>query len=216
MSRDRFTEIQSSLKFYPEYNHAVAVVDPLWHSQIMLRHFMKNAASVAVPKGCSALDENTIHCKAHTGARSYMKSKPVKFGIRFYAVVGLKHAYVHSLWDNGSGNKTNVPPVQSYCKVFRDLRGSYDRFIDSNLINPKSASALWCLQMAHQTKLFKNSNKKRILVMDNFYTMHVLACQLRLLSEEGIGIIGTVHLNNVNAVNRPLLKEAISMICRKT
>jgi Transposase IS4 len=111
MSRDRLTEIRSSLKCYPEHDHAVAVVDPLWHSRIMLHHFMKNAASVAVPKGCSALEENTIRCKARTGARSYMKSKPVKFGIRFYAVVGWKHAYVHSLWDNGSGNKINVPPA---------------------------------------------------------------------------------------------------------
>jgi Transposase IS4 len=111
MSQDRFTEIRSSLKFYPEYDHAVAVVDPPWHSRIMLHHFMKNAASVAVPKGCSALDENTIRCKVRTGARSYMKSKTVKFGIWFYAVVGWKHAYVHSLWDNGSGNKRNVPPA---------------------------------------------------------------------------------------------------------
>ena len=84
----------------------MAVVDPLWYSQIMLHHFMKNAASAGVPKGCSTLDENTTWYKACIGARSYMKSKPVKFGVRFYAVVGWKHAYLHSLWDNGSGNKS--------------------------------------------------------------------------------------------------------------
>jgi hypothetical protein len=84
------------LKFYSEYDHAVAIVEPLWHLQIMLHYFMKNAASVAVPKGCSALDENTICCKACTGERSYMKNKPVKFGIHFFAVVGWKYVYVHS------------------------------------------------------------------------------------------------------------------------
>ncbi len=215
ISRDMFKEIRSNLKFYPEYDHAVAVVDPLWHSRVMLHHFMKNAASIAVPRGCSALDENTIRCKARTGARSYMKSKPVKFGIRFYAVVGCQHAYLHSLWDNGSGNKTNVPPGQSYCKVFWQLRGPYDRCIDNNLVNTKSPSALWCLQMAHQTKLFKDANERRTLVMDNFYTRHVLARQLKILSDEDIRIIGTVRFNNVDAVNRPHLKEALSQISTK-
>jgi Transposase IS4 len=75
MSQDCFTEICSSLKFYPEHDHAVAVEDPLWNLQIMLYHFMKNAASMSVPKGCSALDENMICCKACTAARSYMKAR---------------------------------------------------------------------------------------------------------------------------------------------
>jgi hypothetical protein len=32
MPHDRFIKICPSLRFYPEYNHAVAVVDPLCHS----------------------------------------------------------------------------------------------------------------------------------------------------------------------------------------
>ena len=216
MSRDTFKQIRSSLKFYPEYNHAVAVADPLWHSRIMLNHFMQNAASVAVPEGCSLLDENTIRCKVRTLSRSYMKNKPVKFGIRFYAVVGWKHAYLHSLWDNGTGNKTKVAPAEAYCKLFRDLRGPYHRCIDDSLVNPQSPSALWCLQMSHQTKLFKDSNKKRIIVMDNFYTRHVLARQVNQLSEDNIRIIGTVRFNNVDSVNRRHLKEAMTMMSSKS
>lgn len=213
MCRDRFKDIRSSLCFYPEYDHEIAVLDPLCHSRIMLQHFLKNASSVAVPKGCSAPDENTVRCKARTGARSYMKSKPVRFGIRFYAVVGSKHAYLHSLWDNGSGNKTNVPPEQMYCNVFRDLRGTYYRCM--TIVDPNSTSALWCMHMVHQTKLSKQSNEKRILFMDNFYTRHILANQLELLSEGDIRVIGTVLFNNVDSVNRPRLKEAYSTIASK-
>ena len=55
-------------------------------------------------------------------------------------------------------------------------------------------------------KIVLNSNKKRTLVMDNFYTRNVLAGQLRLISEEDIGIIGTVCFKNVDALNHPRLK----------
>lgn len=60
MSRDLFKNIRYSLKFYTEYDHSIAVMDTLWHSRIILIHFMKNSSSVAVPDGCSVLDENTI------------------------------------------------------------------------------------------------------------------------------------------------------------
>lgn len=53
---DTFTDISSSLRLYPGYDHAVAALNPLWHSQIMLQNFVKNTASIAVPKSCSALD----------------------------------------------------------------------------------------------------------------------------------------------------------------
>jgi hypothetical protein len=70
--------------------------------------------------------------------------------------------------------------------------------------------------MAHQTKLFKKSSEKRTLIMDNFYMRHVLvACQLSVLLEEDIQIIGTVHFNNVDSVNRPHLKEAMCMMSLK-
>ena len=64
MSRDNFTKIISNLKFYPKYEHDVAVKDPLWHSRVMLNHFLKNSTEVAVPVGCPELDENTVRCKA--------------------------------------------------------------------------------------------------------------------------------------------------------
>ena len=57
MSRDNFIKIRSNLKFYPKYEHGVAVKDHHWHSRVMLNHFFKNSTEIAVPVGCSALDE---------------------------------------------------------------------------------------------------------------------------------------------------------------
>jgi hypothetical protein len=50
ISQDRFKEILSSLKFYTEYNHAMAAERSLWHSRVMLRHVMRHSAPVPFPK----------------------------------------------------------------------------------------------------------------------------------------------------------------------
>lgn len=67
----------------------------------MLEHFGKNCAAPAVRTGVSTLFENNIRCKGRKAARSYMERKPVRFGIRFYAVAAWKHAYLHKFWANG-------------------------------------------------------------------------------------------------------------------
>ncbi len=87
LSRDDFETIRSHLRVYPAsaYSHAVASTDPLWHSRRLMEKFMKNAAKLAVPEGTSAFDENTARTKARTSAKSYIPSKPDKYGIRFYA-----------------------------------------------------------------------------------------------------------------------------------
>ena len=121
MSRNTFTQICSCVKLYPKYVHDVAANDPLWHSRIILEHFIKNSANIAVPDGAVAIDENTIMCKGRTRAKTHMCNKPIKFGILFYAVVGWKYTYLHSLWDNDSGNKSQVSAASRYCNVFRDM-----------------------------------------------------------------------------------------------
>eukprot|EP00644_Phytophthora_capsici_P014966 jgi/Phyca11/128420/e_gw1.76.136.1 len=54
----------------------------------------------------------TVATKARSKARTYMPSKPYKYGVRFYAVVGWDSLYVHSLWDNASGNTLPTAPAQ--------------------------------------------------------------------------------------------------------
>ena len=212
MSRNTFLHIRSCLRFYPdEENIPLKRQDPLWHSRNILNHFLQNAASIAVPDGPVTLDENTVRTKARTQAKSYIPNKPVKFGIRFYSVVGWKYAYLYSLWDNGSGNRTGQSPPQQYCKVFGELRNSYDKHIvldRDTLVDPDTPSALWTLQVAqlHQTQ--KSPSGKRVVFMDNFYTRHPLAQTIEKLTSDEIKVIGTIKLSNVDGVNMQRLQNA--------
>ena len=124
------------MKFYPKYDHDLASVDPMWHSCIMLEHFIKQRANITVPLSVSSLDENTLRCKAHTCARMFMKNKPTKYGIRFYAKVSWFEAYLHTFWDNGSGNKTGVSLGATYYRVFCKLQGVYNGKLDPRLVYP--------------------------------------------------------------------------------
>eukprot|EP00644_Phytophthora_capsici_P004431 jgi/Phyca11/109554/e_gw1.17.655.1 len=78
-----------------------AVRDPLYRCWGLLQHFQKHFAEIAVPIGASSLDEITVRTKARSPAKTYMPSKPDKYGLRFYAVSGWDYLYVHSLWDKG-------------------------------------------------------------------------------------------------------------------
>lgn len=135
-----------------------------------------------------------------------MKSKPVKFGIRFYAVVGWKYACLHRISDNGSGNKTGVAPIDRYTSIIRTLRGAVDRKIDGKIIGKHTPSALWCAKMAHKTAQNPTYSSKRLMIMDNFYTGHVLACQLTVLSDVECKILCTVRMNNMDYVNRDAVR----------
>lgn len=61
-----------------------------------------------------SLDENKVRFKGRSAAKTYMKSKPVRLGVRFYAVAGWKEAYLHRIWDNWSGKKTGVSAATGY------------------------------------------------------------------------------------------------------
>ena len=162
MSRDNFQSIRAHLKLThseESEDSELAAADPLWHSRKLLEHFQVNCASVAVPTGCSALDENTCRTKACSRARSYIKNKPHPYGVQFYTVVGSKYQYLFSFWDNHSGNKTGKTPVSSYTAVFCDMRGPVEKmFVNNGPIPKDSASALWITQIAHQVKKIKASS----------------------------------------------------------
>ena len=144
------------------YSHAEASADPLWHSRKLLEHFQRNITKVAVPIGTSALDEASVPTKARSTAPSYLPNKPDKYAIRFYSVVGSRNTYISSLMDNRSGNKTGLSGPEDFCRIYRDMRTPYNRiFTDSSTVDKDSPSALWILQMSHQTKLHKDTSGKR-------------------------------------------------------
>ncbi|EGZ07378.1 hypothetical protein PHYSODRAFT_529221, partial [Phytophthora sojae] len=143
--------------------------DPLRHSRLLLQHFQRKFASIAVPFGISSIDEIGVRTKARTLARPFMPLKPDKFAIRFYAVVGWESLYVHSFWDNGSGNTMPTTAAQRYTHLFPSLRHPLHVTLNRPDIpvDPKAAAALWVAMIAHQTKLHQSTTGRRLVVSDN-------------------------------------------------
>jgi hypothetical protein len=147
-----------------------------------------------------------------------MPNKPMKYGIRFYACVGSREMYCHSFWDNGSGNKVPLSPAERYTQLFRDLRTPFHKaYADDpsgkvSGVAKDTASALWTLQMAHQTKKQRDPSGKRSIFMDNFYTRHNLAEKVKVLTDGEIRITGTCRLNVIQSRNKVGVKKAIDML----
>jgi len=187
----------------------------------MLKHFQKNAANVAVPVGSSALEENTCRTSGRMGAKSYMLMKPIKFGIRFYAVVNSHEIYCSSLSDNGTGNHTGTTHAGRYLEAFWELRLPFKKCFQGNKkgmvsgVAKDRASALWTLQMAHQTRKQADPNDKCVFFMDNFYTHHILGEKLKTMTDNKARITGTVKLNLVNKVNSYSVKKAMELLADK-
>jgi hypothetical protein len=66
MSRTYFQQIHACDHFSSQqsYNGQTAANDPLWSCQSILQQFIQKSASIAVPVGVSALDENSCPTKA--------------------------------------------------------------------------------------------------------------------------------------------------------
>lgn len=169
------------LQLYPRYNYYEAIVDTLWNSRAMTENFLNNCTSLSGSLGVSSVDENKIRCKGRTAAHSYMKSKPMKLGIRYYMVVSCVIPFLDSLWDKHYGNKTKITPPVGYCTLFRELRSVYVRKIDENLVRKDSPSALWCLQMCRQVKVYPTEGGP-LYVIENFYARHLLAKNLLIMT----------------------------------
>ena len=219
MTRKRFIDIRTHITFRApkeqERDLQGQQDDPLWHSRSFMEHFARNSASIAVPTGTSALDENTARTKARTRARTYMPNKSDKYGVRFYSVVGTKHCYLSSINDNRAGNETDVPGAADFCRLFGELRTPFKKFVvDAKpcRIDPSSSSALWILQMALQAKRHCDPSGRRVFFTDNFYTRHNLAISLKAITDGECRLVGTVKFTNVDSTNRYYLFKAIEQL----
>lgn len=134
-----------------------------------------------------------------------MKLIPVKFGIRYYLLVGWDVPYVQYMWDKNSGNRSGIPPPVGSFTLFRELRCTYDGRVDGSIENIDSPSEMWCLHMWNQTKVHP-MDCGPCFVTDKFFTRHTLAKQLLELGDEDAIIRDTVGSNVVEAVNLPVLK----------
>ena len=216
MARDRFFAIRSHRKIHPD---GIAdddkLVDPLWFSRSFFDAFRKRSADLATLQGTVALDEMTQPTRCQNRAVSYMKSKPDKYGIRFYGLVGWRYLYLYSVVDNGSGNIDKTPPANRYIGTFPKLVTMFRKFADKSspannkdepAIDPSSPSAVWLMQMAHMAK--SNPSGTNHCFTDNFYTRHSLARGIDKITDGNTKLTGTCRLNFVDAVNKKLVAEA--------
>jgi len=124
--------------------------------------------------------------------------------VRFYAVVGWDSLYVHTLWDNASGNCEPTSPAQRYTELFPSLRTSLYNMLrrDDIAVSAKSATALWLAMIGHQAKLLRSPSGYRLVVSDNFYTRHTFAKAIRAFTDGEVHMTGTVRLNLVDKWNK--------------
>jgi len=159
------------------------------------------------------LDEASVRTEARTMASSYLPNKPDKNAIRFYAVLGSTNTYISSIVDNRAGNKTGESGPEAFCRVHREMKAKYNKTLGkSDIVDKDSPTALWILQMAHQTKLYPDPSGKRVFFTDNYYTRHTLAKELKAITDNEARLCGTVKFTNVDSINRAHLTEAISLM----
>lgn len=214
LSRNDFSDIRRCIRIYPSYDNDIAARDPLWHSRVIMNAFFRSAANIAVPTGVQTFDEISVRCSARTMAKTYMPNKPIKYGIRFYAIIGNPSMYIHSIYDNNSGSRIGMSPADAYCSLIRFLRGVAMRKFDQKMDKRDSASALRCLQIAHQTQP-SPQRTGRLLVTDNFYTRHLLAKQIQQLTDNEVNLLGTVRFNNIDSLKSKNVKDAVETLKRK-
>ncbi|POM66675.1 LOW QUALITY PROTEIN: Hypothetical protein PHPALM_17430 [Phytophthora palmivora] len=149
MPRTRFQDIRAALQFHAPNDSTIDKVrDPLWHSRVLLTHFQERFAD---PYWLYSIDKMTVRIKARSRERTYMSSKPDKYGVRFYSVVGWDSLYVHAIWDNGSGHNQQSTPAQRYTQQFPELRTSLHNILDRDdiFVSSKSVTALWLAMAGH-------------------------------------------------------------------
>ncbi len=116
--------------------------------------------------------------------------------------------------DNRTGNTTPESAPVVYCREFPQLRSAYNKILrgSDSYVDGNSPSALWVLQMAHQTLQSADPSGKRVFFTYNFYARHRLAQALKKITDGEARLVGTVKFTNVDATNSFHLKNAIELM----
>ncbi|OWZ19106.1 hypothetical protein PHMEG_0006690 [Phytophthora megakarya] len=171
VARTRSKNIRSALQFQAPGDPTLDKLhNPLWYSLTMLNHIQKQFAAFTVPTGISSIDEMTVATKACSKHTRACLPRHDKYGIMFYAVVGWDAVYVHTLWDNASGNTKQSIPAQRYTHLFPFHRASFYNTLRSNevAVSPSLTTALWLTLVGHQAKLLRSPSGYRFTVPDKF------------------------------------------------
>lgn len=229
MARYRFEELRGSLRVVPtevieEHNGSLDKRErqgpPVGYSFTTFA-FLRNRAETAVPTGASALDENSMPSKGRSPSISYIPSKTDKYAVRFYAVVGKQYNYLHTMFDNGSGNLTGICPIHRYCDIIPQLRRPITKSCEKeNSVPLTPASALWVGMVGTQVqkisvKTIDGDGTKRILFVDNYYTRHSFANSLSDFTDSEFQMIGTVRMNFIDKHNKKNVINGIISLSEK-
>ena len=226
MSQKRFREIRGNLVVSPaertdeKTNIPATYIDPLYYGRSIFNHFCKNSASIAVPTGAAAYDENSKRTKARTAAKQYMPNKPTKYALRFYANVFSKYHYCFSIFDNGRGNKSGINISSRYASIHTELRRAHIEFdIKTKSYDPSKTNALYVLMMAHASKKkamtsIKEVGIKRWYFTDNYYTRHTLGNHLKEFTDEEARLIGTCKTSVMDSDNLETVRVAVTKMSK--
>ena len=97
-------------------------------------------------------------------------------------------------------------------KIFGQILGKLG---PGSSIEKKAASALWLLQLVHQTKIYRPPNSSRVLYCDNFYTRPKLCEKVYEISDGDVRMTGTCKFSNIDAINRPAILDGIQLLKNK-
>ena len=121
------------------------------------------------------------------------------------------HPFLFSFVSNGAGNYSNKSLPEKHVEKYPELRTTcYKYLVGSKIINPKSPTALWALQLTHLA--MKDLPKARLCFMENFCTRHQLGEVIKIMMDGKIKITGTQRLNFIDNTNIANAKKAVSMV----
>ena len=178
--------------------------------------------TVAYTLGVFSLDEASIRTIGRCRAKTFMPNKPLKYGIRFYALNDWKSLYLQSFFDNGAGNEMGLTCEERFLQVFPAFRGAFTTFQqhickDKTVVGmeKEKQSWFWAGLLGCVSLFCRSPDRKRLVVTDNFYTRPGLAKAAKQLTQGEIRIIGTCRANYVGAPNRANVENGIRMMKAK-
>jgi hypothetical protein len=186
MSRNRFQDICGliSLMLPSTYDNDAANDDPLWSCRSVLDQFIQKSATVAVPVGVSALDEDSCATKAHTRAKTHL-----------HLVNRISMPYDFMLLLDIS--------MFIYRPCMMTEQGTTQVSLASKIIVEYFVS---------QTASLKASNGHNLIFCVNLYTRHSLVAALCKFSDGDVKIVGTVKFTKLGATNHFCVSQGIECL----
>lgn len=135
---------------------------------------MQNDFIVSVPARVRFFDGNNIRCKGRSLMRTYMKAKPERVGIRSERSWDKFTATCNPSLTMSPKNVQKAPldsPIEMYLNIFVKQNSQN---MDGIMIETASASELWFTRIERLTKRLSFSQHERLVLMESFYTRHVL------------------------------------------